>query len=217
MTGRLSVRYSALDSDIITMDPQNDSKPTKGWKIGYFLSGLRRRHFAIYGTGFVCLVAVIFAVTFSVLLRRSGNQPVADLGYARYRGVAGSNGVSQWLGVRYAAAPVGDLRFAEPHDPPATNDTQDATKVIHFPIQFVVLAFDRYPRSISDDVCQSKRFGHSSAPPAFQSGNTQFRLVRMKTASSSISLRQPPLLPVRSCRCTSSSKAVGFHPYRIPN
>jgi hypothetical protein len=133
MAGRLSVRYSALDSDIITMDPQNDSKPTERRKIGYFLSGLRRRRLAIYGTGFVCLVAVIFAVTFSILLRRSGNQPVVDLGYARYRGVAGSNGVSQWLGVRYAAAPVGDLRFAEPHDPLATNDTQDATKVIHFP------------------------------------------------------------------------------------
>jgi carboxylesterase type B len=41
------------------------------------------------------------------------------LGYASYNGRALSNGVTQWLGIRYAASPVGDLRFAAPQDPPS--------------------------------------------------------------------------------------------------
>lgn len=40
-----------------------------------------------------------------------------DLGYSKYNGSNMNNGVSQWLGVRYAAAPKGDLRFRAPQDP----------------------------------------------------------------------------------------------------
>jgi carboxylesterase type B len=39
------------------------------------------------------------------------------LGYSSYNGRALSNGVTQWLGIRYAAPPLGDLRFAAPEDP----------------------------------------------------------------------------------------------------
>jgi carboxylesterase type B len=39
------------------------------------------------------------------------------LDYASYNGVSGDNGISKWLGIRYAAPPLGNLRFAEPQDP----------------------------------------------------------------------------------------------------
>lgn len=55
---------------------------------------------------------------------------VVDLQYASYQGYANStNGVTQWLGIRYAAPPVGNLRFAAPEDPLNMSGIQDATKV----------------------------------------------------------------------------------------
>ncbi|KAI0382479.1 alpha/beta-hydrolase [Hypomontagnella monticulosa] len=49
-----------------------------------------------------------------------------DLVCNKYAGVATPNGITQWLGIRYAAAPVGNLRFMPPQDPPCTNGTQVA-------------------------------------------------------------------------------------------
>ena len=43
--------------------------------------------------------------------------PVVELSYTSYRGTSLPNGITQWLGLRYAAPPLGDLRFSEPHDP----------------------------------------------------------------------------------------------------
>ncbi|GAB7361455.1 hypothetical protein MBLNU230_g1511t1 [Neophaeotheca triangularis] len=47
--------------------------------------------------------------------------PLVHLGYTSYRGTPLQNGITQWLGVRYAAPPVGDLRFREPQDPPGSH------------------------------------------------------------------------------------------------
>ncbi len=58
-----------------------------------------------------------------------GTDTIVDLGYSQYRGKAFKDGTSQWLGMRYAAAPVGDLRFAAPMNPPPTDRLQSATKV----------------------------------------------------------------------------------------
>jgi len=55
--------------------------------------------------------------------------PLVDLGYTRLQGVSQQSGVTQWLGVRYAAPPVGELRFSAPIDPPATEQVVDATQV----------------------------------------------------------------------------------------
>lgn len=57
--------------------------------------------------------------------------PTVDLGYSKYKGNVLDNGVSEWLGVRYAAAPVKDLRFKLPQDPIRMRAVQDATKVGH--------------------------------------------------------------------------------------
>lgn len=57
--------------------------------------------------------------------------PTVDLGYSKYKGQDLGNGVSEWLGVRYAAAPVKDLRWTLAQDPGRVRAVQNATKVDH--------------------------------------------------------------------------------------
>lgn len=54
---------------------------------------------------------------------------LVELDYAKYQGVELSSGISQWLGIRYAAPPVGDLRFAAPKDPKKEDSIQVADQV----------------------------------------------------------------------------------------
>ncbi|KAJ6188095.1 hypothetical protein N7519_003003 [Penicillium mononematosum] len=56
--------------------------------------------------------------------------PTVDLGYSQYRGTSLSNGVDQYLGIRYAKAPLGDSRFRGPEDPEETVGVLDASSVI---------------------------------------------------------------------------------------
>ncbi|RHZ57485.1 putative carboxylesterase [Aspergillus thermomutatus] len=55
-------------------------------------------------------------------------QPVVDLGYSRYRGVRLAAGVDQYLGMRYAAPPLGDLRFRVAQEPAHNSTLQDASE-----------------------------------------------------------------------------------------
>lgn len=43
--------------------------------------------------------------------------PQVNLGYATYEGTTLGNGVNQFLGMRYAAPPLGQNRFKRPLDP----------------------------------------------------------------------------------------------------
>lgn len=55
--------------------------------------------------------------------------PLVSLDYATYSGEALDNGITKWLGLRYAAPPIGDLRFQAPQDPaPQNNGTISATE-----------------------------------------------------------------------------------------
>lgn len=76
----------------------------------------------VHGTQLIALGALFWPLAGAV-------PEVVDLTYSRYRGVALKNGVTQWLGMRYAAAPVGDLRFMPPADPPSTRGVQSAKEV----------------------------------------------------------------------------------------
>lgn len=61
---------------------------------------------------------------------RDSSSPIVDLGYTNYEGTSLVNGISQWLGMRYAAPPVGDLRFRAPRDPIPNATLQIANKVL---------------------------------------------------------------------------------------
>lgn len=55
--------------------------------------------------------------------------PTVDLGYATYKGTRLKTGVDEYLGIRYAQPPVGDLRFRAPRDPLPESKPQNANKV----------------------------------------------------------------------------------------
>jgi len=67
-----------------------------------------------------------FRSTFALLSLASAS--TVNLGYTSYEGSTVS-GVTQWLGMRFAAPPVGALRFAAPQDPLPVEGIQQATKV----------------------------------------------------------------------------------------
>ncbi|KAF7375434.1 COesterase domain-containing protein [Mycena sanguinolenta] len=54
--------------------------------------------------------------------------PIIDLGYAQYQGAVNpANNITHFLGIRYAAAPLGDLRFRAPQPPANLTGVQQAT------------------------------------------------------------------------------------------
>jgi hypothetical protein len=64
-------------------------------------------------------------------------RPMINLGYARYQGVRLAARVDQYLGMRYAAPPLEDLRFRAPRDPIRTSSVQDASVVRQHRLLFV--------------------------------------------------------------------------------
>lgn len=81
----------------------------------------------------IFLVAGLFGGFASSSADSSRSSPVVDLVYSRYRGISLHNGVDEYLGMRYAKAPVDELRFRKPYDPEFTDDVIDATSVRSYP------------------------------------------------------------------------------------
>ena len=69
----------------------------------------------VYGLLCVCSVVAV--------------DPLVDVGYTQYLGTTIPAGITQWLGIRYAAPPLGDLRFRAPADPVVNNTVQTANQV----------------------------------------------------------------------------------------
>ena len=96
-----------------------------------------RRRTAIIFAIILILLGLVLGLSLGLTVGRqhddhannSTQLPVVDLGYSRYQGNNFQHGVSQWLGMRYAEAPLGELRFAAPQDPPYNNTLQSASKV----------------------------------------------------------------------------------------
>ena len=61
--------------------------------------------------------------------KQHGDGLVVDLGYAKYRGQALASGVKQFVGMRFAAPPLGNLRFRAPQKPKKEEGIQDASEV----------------------------------------------------------------------------------------
>ncbi|KAL4913162.1 Alpha/Beta hydrolase protein [Aspergillus aurantiobrunneus] len=90
---------------------------------------------------YLAVLTVLFALAFA-------SPVVVDLGYAQYRGQALSNGIAQWLGMRYAAPPLGSLRFSAPQDPENVDGIQDASQ--HGPL-CIRVDEDPIPEGTSED------------------------------------------------------------------
>ncbi|EJD02747.1 triacylglycerol lipase [Fomitiporia mediterranea MF3/22] len=75
--------------------------------------------------------------------------PLVDVGNTKYLGTALSSGITQWLGIRFAAPPLGDLRFRAPQDPPVNDTVQVADE--HGPICFSTGA--SFPESGHSEDC----------------------------------------------------------------
>jgi hypothetical protein len=80
----------------------------------------------VFATLLSCLVA---GITAKAVLPRSAAGPIVDLGYSQYEGTTLSSGVNQYLGMRFAAPPLGDLRFRAPAEPLKTASVQPAKAV----------------------------------------------------------------------------------------
>lgn len=130
--------------------------------------------------------------------------PVVDLGYAQYQGVGLEAGVNEYLGMRYAAPPLGDLRWRAPVDPRSTPAVQNATAVstaLH-------TAFSLLKKlSAVDEVDLSS----SSALYVLVKVRIPVQ-VSPKTAFLSMSLHHRMQAPIQSCQCGSTSKAEVTQP-----
>ena len=80
------------------------------------------------------LISTMLTLAFTLLLALyhvssvSAVNTIVRLDYASYQG-ASNNGVTRWLGMRYAAPPTGNLRFALPQDPRSVSGVQTAVQV----------------------------------------------------------------------------------------
>lgn len=79
------------------------------------------------------VLALILSITHlaspSPLAAVQDPNPLVSLDYATYQGAALDTGVTQYLGMRFAAPPVGNLRWRAPEDPATVSGVQDATQV----------------------------------------------------------------------------------------
>ena len=107
------------------------AKALSTWKYRKLASS-RRTIFLVVG---LLLAIVALALGLGLGLGLQSHQaistavhPIVDLGYAQYRG-NNSSGVASWLGIRYAATPIGRLRFAAPQPPKPQKGVQSGLHV----------------------------------------------------------------------------------------
>jgi len=126
--------------------------------------------------------------------------PLVNLDYSSYQGVPLANNITQWLGVRYAQPPVGNLRFSAPQDPCLNETVQQANAVsgCHFAENTNVTDFDSMDRFASEPV------------------NTYLQTSLLKTACFWMSTPHPTQRLIRNCPSTSLSKAADSTRTRTP-
>ncbi|EYE95935.1 putative triacylglycerol lipase [Aspergillus ruber CBS 135680] len=110
-----------------------------------------------------------FFAIFFVFSVVSALDTVVDLGYAKYRGQSPSNSTVEWLGIQFAAPPVGDLRFAAPQDPVKKDGIQSANQhgPICIPTELYPIPSGRSEDCLYLDVYAPAQTGNSSKLPVF--------------------------------------------------
>lgn len=85
----------------------------------------------MHGSKVFSLVAVCWAFGQCAAYTTSSAaaSPTVALDYAQYEGTRYAAGVDAFLGMRFAAPPLGDLRFRAPQDPLVEADGQEAKAV----------------------------------------------------------------------------------------
>ena len=136
-----SIKYWQPSTSAHSPDSSAPSSIGKEYKSEYGQMGKtrqgRRRTWWLVLAIATLLFGLVLGLSLGLTLGREHNSQgkdttlsaTVDLGYSRYQGNSYSAGVSQWLGIRYAAPPIGDLRFAAPHDPAEDRALQKANKV----------------------------------------------------------------------------------------
>jgi hypothetical protein len=140
--------------------------------------------------------------------------PTVSLDYSTYIGTPQSGtGVTEWLGIRYAAPPLGDLRFARPQDPATVSTPQPANQVS------LSLGPELAPPDGGEKTCQCQlHVVHSLAPPqpnGARMNNHLTGVIKSSMASSVSALESPPTRPTpRRTACTSTSTRPAMPPRR---
>lgn len=122
-------QHSSAEASTVTSLEQSDKQAVTAQR--------RRRIPRVVQRPFIIIVAAAF-ITIALALglglglglrhQHKSTGPLVDLGYAKYEGRS-HDGVNEWLRLRYAAAPTGQLRFAAPQPPIPMEETQSATRV----------------------------------------------------------------------------------------
>ncbi|THW47292.1 carboxylesterase family protein [Aureobasidium pullulans] len=76
----------------------------------------------------ICLLLGLDLVSSTPLASKHARSSTVHLDYATYQGAALDTGVTQYLGMRYASSPTGELRWRAPQDPPTIHRVQNATQ-----------------------------------------------------------------------------------------
>lgn len=90
--------------------------------------------FAIIMVSLTTILATVLILTHHAHNAAAVLNFTVDLGYSKYTGIsAADNKTIKWLGIRYAAPPVGDLRFKAPQAPLVNDQVQVANTVCFSP------------------------------------------------------------------------------------
>ncbi|ROW18363.1 hypothetical protein VPNG_00195 [Cytospora leucostoma] len=82
--------------------------------------------YAVAAVLFVLFVVLLVLGLLGYLTKHGHKDPHVKLGYATYVGTTVNGSINRFLGMRYAAAPVGDLRWRAPAAPPTSTTRQQA-------------------------------------------------------------------------------------------
>lgn len=124
-----------LGRGITTYIMGNESLKSKRWSLPLYLFCVRIRSRYLWLAIFSMLITSLILGTVLGLAAAKGKEVkndglTVDLGYAKYQGMSLTN-IHQFLGIRFAAPPTGDLRFRGPKPPldESKKGVQQANKV----------------------------------------------------------------------------------------